>query len=91
MMRLSSWSLVRISDSGATSPCIGEKTWGTSLPIVLARTSHKAPQYEKCSRRFCFGNGEVLEARRKVIFEAKVLGKDRTFICSSLQVRLLAW
>ncbi|CAK0816650.1 unnamed protein product [Prorocentrum cordatum] len=55
-----------ISDGGATRPVMGDKIWAQWEELLRSRQLLHEVEYGKSDRRFRFGDGKTLEAKRSV-------------------------
>ena len=55
-----------VADGGATKPVMGLDTWKSWMTVLQAKGRLGSVEYEKCNRRFRFGNNNVLVARQLV-------------------------
>ncbi|CAK0862702.1 unnamed protein product [Prorocentrum cordatum] len=55
-----------ISDGGATRPVMGDKVWAQWEELLRVKQLLHEVKYEKSDRRFRFGDGKTLEAKKAV-------------------------
>ena len=66
------------ADGGATKPVMGKKTWKQWVDILVSKGKLGKVIYDKCERRFRFGNNNVLVAKTVVTFNVMRFGEERT-------------
>ncbi len=65
-----------IADSGCTSIVMGEETWKEWIPLLKRKGIFERLSYERESRQFKFGNGNVLNSTRRVALPVMFYGES---------------